>query len=144
MANRRFVERPPFSGFELKNQNAIAPHDQANRKKTGPITLAFSEKYDSAHSKQYYEMHQATLARRLSHWRESRIAKRALEQVASSNTVLDLPCGAGRFWPLLAEREDRVILAADNSAEMIKVALQHQPSGRFRSRKNVSDFRFRY
>lgn len=30
--------------------------------------------------------------------------------------VLDLRCGAGRFWPLLAEKQNRVIIGADNSA----------------------------
>jgi cyclopropane fatty-acyl-phospholipid synthase-like methyltransferase len=30
--------------------------------------------------------------------------------------VLDLPCGAGRFWPLLAEKPNRVIIGADNSS----------------------------
>jgi len=42
--------------------------------------------------------------------------------------VLDLPCGAGRFWPMLAEKPNRVIIGADNSESMIKTALQGQPA----------------
>lgn len=43
--------------------------------------------------------------------------------------MLDLPCGAGRFWPLLAEKDNRVIIGADNSADMLAVACAGQPDG---------------
>lgn len=42
--------------------------------------------------------------------------------------MLDLPCGAGRFWPMLAEQPNRVILAADNSADMLNIARASQPA----------------
>ncbi|MGB5669814.1 MAG: methyltransferase domain-containing protein [Sedimenticolaceae bacterium] len=112
----------------MTTQTSFVPHNRSPQGAEAPVNLEFSEKYDSAHSKRYFEKHQSTLARRLSHWRESHMVRRALEYAACSDTVLDLPCGAGRFWPLLAERKDRVILAADNSADMIKVALECQPS----------------
>jgi len=38
-----------------------------------------------------------------------------------------LPCGAGRFWPLLAEKNNRVIIGADNSQAMIDTACAAQP-----------------
>ncbi|MOA18067.1 putative methyltransferase YcgJ [compost metagenome] len=41
--------------------------------------------------------------------------------------MLDLPCGAGRFWPLLAEKPNRVIIGADNSEQMLRVASEFQP-----------------
>ena len=34
--------------------------------------------------------------------------------------ILDLACGSGRFWPVLAEHINRVILASDNSQAMIR------------------------
>ncbi len=34
--------------------------------------------------------------------------------------VLNLPCGAGRFWPMLAEKSNRVIIGADGSESMIQ------------------------
>jgi len=41
---------------------------------------------------------------------------------------LDLPCGAGRFWPLLAEKPNRSIIGADNSADMLRIACESQPA----------------
>src|SRR5690606_30824292 len=38
------------------------------------------------------------------------------------------PCGAGRFWPLLAEKPNRVIIGADNSADMLETACASQPA----------------
>ena len=90
------------------------------------IKLEFSEKYDQAHSLRYLEKHQATLARRLSHWRDVQMARRALRAAGDPGLVLDLPSGAGRFWPVLAEKRNRVILAADNSQDMLDVARRHQ------------------
>lgn len=97
------------------------------RKTAAPISLTFSKKYDREHSRQYFEKHQAGIFRRLSNWREMQIARQALQLAGEPDSVLDLPCGAGRFWPLLVERPDRRVLAADNSADMIAVAREHQP-----------------
>jgi ubiquinone/menaquinone biosynthesis C-methylase UbiE len=94
----------------------------------GPIKLDFSEKYDDQHAKEYLRKHQAGLARRLSHWRDEQLARQALKLVGEPGLVLDLPCGAGRFWPLLAEKANRAIIGADNSESMIKIALQAQPA----------------
>lgn len=93
-----------------------------------PIELAFSEKYDQAHAQQYFEKHQDGLARKLSHYRDQQLARRALALAGEPNLVLDLPCGAGRFWPMLAEQPNRIILAADNSADMLNVARASQPA----------------
>lgn len=93
-----------------------------------PIELAFSEKYDQAHAQHYLEKHQDGLARKLSHYRDQQLARRALALAGEPNLVLDLPCGAGRFWPMLAEQPNRIILAADNSADMLNVARASQPA----------------
>lgn len=92
-----------------------------------PIELDFSRKYDREHSARYYEKHQDGFARRISNWRDQQLARRALRVAGEPREVLDLPCGAGRFWQLLAEKPDRVILAADNSADMVEVATRSQP-----------------
>lgn len=94
---------------------------------TAPVELEFSRKYDRDHALQYLHKHQDGLARRASHWRDQQLARQALKLAGDPAEVLDLPCGAGRFWPLLAERPDRHILAADNSDEMIAIARQAQP-----------------
>ncbi|OLU18430.1 SAM-dependent methyltransferase [Pseudomonas sp. PA1(2017)] len=91
------------------------------------IELAFSGKYDQQHAQSYLHKHQDGLARRLSHWRDVQVGRSALRLAGDPNLVLDLPCGAGRFWPMLAEHPNRVILAADNSADMLATALAAQP-----------------
>lgn len=92
-----------------------------------PIKLAFSEKYDQAHARDYFIKHQDGLARRLSHQRDLQLARRALALAGEPGLVLDLPSGAGRFWPMLAEKPNRVIIGADNSAAMIETACAAQP-----------------
>lgn len=95
--------------------------------KSPVVELEFSRKYDHEHSVQYLNKHRDGLARLLSHWRDEQIARRALKLADEPNLVLDLPCGAGRFWPLLAERPNRVIMAADYSEAMLATALAGQP-----------------
>jgi SAM-dependent methyltransferase len=90
------------------------------------VELEFSRKYDQQHAQQYLDKHRDGIARRLSNWRDQNLARKALQLAGDPAVVLDLPCGAGRFWPMLAEREDRRILAADNSAEMIATARRAQ------------------
>lgn len=92
-----------------------------------PIKLEFSEKYDQQHAQEYFRKHQDGLARRMSHKRDEQLARRALALAGEPGLVLDLPCGAGRFWPLLAEKPNRVIIGADNSEAMIETACAAQP-----------------
>jgi SAM-dependent methyltransferase len=92
-----------------------------------PTELEFSKKYDLDHSQNYRQKHQDGLSRRLSNWRDGQLARRALLLAGEPQTVLDLPCGAGRFWEILSEAPNRVLYAADNSPHMIQVAQQSQP-----------------
>jgi ubiquinone/menaquinone biosynthesis C-methylase UbiE len=94
----------------------------------GPVKLDFSKKYDDQHAQKYLRKHQEGLSRRLSHWRDEQLARKALKLAGDPGLVLDLPCGAGRFWPLLAEKHNRVIIGADNSQSMLKTAMQTQPA----------------
>jgi len=94
--------------------------------RSSPLELEFSRKYDEAHSLNYFHKHRETPARRLSHFREQQIARKALRRAGSPTLVLDLPCGAGRFWPLLCEQQNRVIFAADRSESMLKTAREQQ------------------
>ncbi|MDT9632892.1 methyltransferase domain-containing protein [Pseudomonas sp. JV449] len=93
-----------------------------------PIKLEFSEKYDDEHARNYLLKHQDNLARRLSHRRDEQLASLALAIAGEPGLVLDLPCGAGRFWPLLAQTPGRMIIGADNSASMLEVATVAQPA----------------
>ncbi len=95
---------------------------------TEPVSEASSDKYDLTHAQQYFDKHRQGFARRLSHWRDEQIARVALACAGEPGLVLDLPCGAGRFWPVLAQQPSRIIIAADNSANMLAIARQHQPA----------------
>ena len=91
------------------------------------ISLEFSDKYDKSHAEHYLSKHKATLASRLSHWRDVQLGRKALQMAGNPQRVLDLPCGAGRFWPMLAELPGRKIVGSDNSENMIAVAMHAQP-----------------
>jgi ubiquinone/menaquinone biosynthesis C-methylase UbiE len=95
---------------------------------SGPVKLKFSEKYDQEHARQYFLKHQDGWARKLSHNRDEQMARHALTCAGDPGLVLDLPCGAGRFWSLLAEKPNRIIIGADNSSEMLKTAFEFQPA----------------
>jgi ubiquinone/menaquinone biosynthesis C-methylase UbiE len=94
---------------------------------SGPIKLEFSEQCDQPHAKEHFQKHQEGLSRKLSHRRDVQLARRALALAGEPGLVLDVPCGAGRFWPMLTEKANRVIIGADNSADMLKVACKSQP-----------------
>ena len=91
-----------------------------------PIELEFSRKRTRDHAALRPRAGWFGLVQWLSHWRETRIARRALEQAGDPTLVLDMPCGSGRFWPLLAEHPTRVILAADSSPELLALAVTGQ------------------
>ncbi|MHC8318058.1 class I SAM-dependent methyltransferase [Pseudomonas sp. LB3P31] len=93
-----------------------------------PIKLDFSKKYDDQHALRYLQKHKDGIGRRLSNWRDVHLARKALTLAGEPGLVLDLPCGAGRFWPMLAEKSNRAIIGADNSESMLKVAMQAQPA----------------
>ena len=87
----------------------------------------FSEKYDPEHSKKYFKKLGSGFWPRLSTWREIGMARKALTLAGNPKTVLDLPCGTGRFWEMLAEQPDRRIFAADNSQDMINTGMELRP-----------------
>lgn len=68
-----------------------------------------------------------TLRLRLSRWREAQLIRRALKLAGTPSLVLDLSPEAS-FWPLLAEHDNRVILAAGPSLEQLDAVLARQPA----------------
>ncbi|MHC4445630.1 MAG: class I SAM-dependent methyltransferase [Planctomycetota bacterium] len=79
---------------------------------------------DHCFAEYYSTKHDATLTKRISNWREQQIMSKALQTLEPFDSVLDLPSGAGRFLPILARFEARVI-ASDISVEMLKQGMQH-------------------
>ncbi|MFJ7883485.1 class I SAM-dependent methyltransferase [Pseudomonas sp. NPDC096917] len=92
------------------------------------IELEFAERYDREHAQSCRAARPQGLAQRLALWREQRLVRRALKVAGEPGLVLDVACGAGRFWPLLAEHANRVILAADSSQGMLDHAQTHHPA----------------
>lgn len=88
--------------------------------------LEFSQKYNELHAKAYFHKHSQGLARKLSNWRDQQIARKALKIAGNPTSVLDVPCGTGRFWNVLTENPDRTVFASDNSQKMIDIGLQYR------------------
>jgi ubiquinone/menaquinone biosynthesis C-methylase UbiE len=86
------------------------------------VELPFSAKYDHQHARAYLEKHHDGLRRQLTNRRDQQLARQALALAGEPASVLDLPCGAGRFWEVLGEHPARQIIAADNSPAMLQVA----------------------
>lgn len=68
------------------------------------------------------------LSREAGFWQEARLIRKALDLAGQPNSILDLPCGTGRLWPILLEKHNRMIIGADNCAEMLAVARDSFPS----------------
>ncbi len=90
------------------------------------MELAFSDKYNEEHSKAYLEKHRTGFWRNRSNQRELNVASMALQSAGYPQSILDLPCGAGRFWPILVSSGATKLLAADNSPSMLEVARSSQ------------------
>jgi ubiquinone/menaquinone biosynthesis C-methylase UbiE len=89
--------------------------------------LAFSEKYDEAHARYYFEKHEQEFWRRLSNWRDHQVCAKALKIAGNPKSILDMPCGTGRFWNLLAKDPECKLWASDNSQDMINAGLKYRP-----------------
>lgn len=89
--------------------------------------LEFSNKYSAEHAHSYHDKHQEKGWRSISNRWEHRMARKALHIAGDPKSILDLPCGAGRFWAMLAEDPERELYAADNSENMVAVADQAHP-----------------
>lgn len=97
-----------------------------------PQVLPFSLKYNATHSKAYFEKHHTGVQRQSSNYLEQRMAKRALGLAGEFSSVLDLPCGTGRFWELLHQLGTTELIAADYSQDMLDVAVEVQPASLLR------------
>ncbi|VVN07048.1 hypothetical protein PS634_03621 [Pseudomonas fluorescens] len=93
---------------------------------SGPAKLKFSEKYNQDDTEQSFLNPHTRLARRISHLRDEHMVRKALKRAGEPGLVLDIPCGAGRFWPLLAEKKSRIIIGADQSADILSTACRLQ------------------
>jgi ubiquinone/menaquinone biosynthesis C-methylase UbiE len=110
----------------FKNINPCITEDLSSKEPQKEI-YKVNNRYDNKLAKFYLEKHKSGLFRKLSNVWEQRMAARALVLAGDPTVVLDLPCGAGRFWKLLGRMSDRQLVAADYSQDMINTALNFQP-----------------
>lgn len=87
----------------------------------------FAERYEREHASTCLEARPLGLGQRLAQWRDEQRVRGALKAAGEPGLILDVACGAGLFWPVLAEHGNRVILAADNSPQMLDHAPIHHP-----------------
>lgn len=95
-----------------------------------PVTkqdeFSINNTYNDEQARYYFAKHKRGFNRRFSNWIEHRMASRALDIAGQPESVLDLPCGAGRFWELLSSMPGRKLMGADYSQDMIKTAVSCQ------------------
>jgi len=89
-------------------------------------------KYDEKHAKHYLNKHVKNRWRRFGNWCEQQMFRRSLKQAGMPLTILDIPCGTGRFWPTMQHHPAVSILAADYNAAMLDVAAEHTKDQAFR------------
>ncbi|CDF96316.1 MULTISPECIES: class I SAM-dependent methyltransferase [unclassified Pseudomonas] len=87
------------------------------------VELEFARHHDQEHAQVCCQPAPRRL--RLAFWRDEHMVRNALKVAGEPGLVLDVACGAGRYWPVLAEHANRVILAADPSPDMLEHALTH-------------------
>ncbi|WPN99734.1 class I SAM-dependent methyltransferase [Pseudomonas sp. MUP55] len=92
------------------------------------IETEFTERYDREHARVCGDTRPPRLLQRLGAWRDARLVRHALKVAGEPGLILDLACGSGRFWPVLGEHVNRVILASDHSQEMLDHARTHHPA----------------
>ncbi|GAB5345618.1 class I SAM-dependent methyltransferase [Pseudomonas fluorescens] len=92
------------------------------------IEIEFAERCDREHARVCGDTRPPALLKRLAAWRDERLVRQALKVAGEPGLILDLACGSGRFWPVLAEHINRVILASDNSQDMLDHARTHHPA----------------
>ncbi|EJM69142.1 methylase involved in ubiquinone/menaquinone biosynthesis [Pseudomonas sp. GM49] len=91
------------------------------------IELEIARRYDQEHARVCLQPQAPGLAGRLALWREERLVRKALKVAGEPGLILDVACGVGRFWPVLAEHANRVILATDPSQDILDHARTHHP-----------------
>lgn len=89
------------------------------------IEIEYAERCDREHARVCGDTRPPGLRRRLASWRDEWLVRQALKVAGEPGLILDLACGSGRFWPVLAEHVNRVILASDNSQDMLDHARTH-------------------
>ena len=74
------------------------------------IELEFARQYDQEHARVCLQPQALGMGERLAFWRDEQLVRRALKVAGEPGLILDVACGVGRFWSVLGERANRMIL----------------------------------
>ena len=78
--------------------------------------------YDTTTASDYITKRERGIWKKFFNAREISIARKSLKIAGNPKSVLDVPCGTGRFWEMIAEMPDRDIYACDCSEYKIRTA----------------------
>ena len=93
------------------------------------VLLEFSTKYhEESFPEAYASKHRASVSRRLNDRLEQSALRRALASLPTPDSLIDVGCGPGRFWPSLAARGIDSLAALDVSHAMLRYARSSAPS----------------
>jgi ubiquinone/menaquinone biosynthesis C-methylase UbiE len=106
------------------------------------IELELARRYDQEHTRVCLQPQPRGLAGRWAFWRDEQLVRSALKVAGEPGLILDVACGAGRFWPVLAEHTNRVILASDPSQDMLNHAQTHHPQSLLKRIKSFQSSAF--
>jgi ubiquinone/menaquinone biosynthesis C-methylase UbiE len=99
----------------------LAPEGQPYKAKRKYRDVRIAQRYDQTRF--------TGLLGRIKLDRDRALVLRALEAIGPMDYLLDLPCGTGRFTPIL-EKKSRRVISADISWEMMRVADGNFPSSK--------------
>lgn len=89
---------------------------------------SFAARYTYEYSKEYYKKHKSGMFRNISNVLEQHMAARALKMAGSPKSVLDLPCGAGRFFQTILNSGCEKVWGGDRSVGMLQVIRDQLPA----------------
>jgi len=96
--------------------------------------LLRKDPYGDGSAMLYDKYHRNSIRTKLTTRREVSVLRKALQRAGHNLSALDLPCGAGRFWPAFAAAGVQDLIAADVSQGMLDVAQTHRISDTIPSR----------
>lgn len=86
--------------------------------------VAPNDAYQNGKAANYFDHHQSRFRNKLTNYREQSVLKKALKLAGSPKSVLDLPCGTGRFWRCFYDTGVEKLITGDGSPSMLSVANQ--------------------
>lgn len=84
--------------------------------------LPFEHRYSAEYAEVYYARHRQGLLRRFSNYLEQNMVGKAYALAGNPQTIMDIPCGVGRFWETFLNLGVKKIVAMDQAPGMLEVA----------------------